>query len=40
MGSLLDYNDNSLDRHSGDHQNASPLNISHSLEYLYVDDNG
>jgi hypothetical protein len=40
MGSLLEYNDNSLDKHSDDHQSNSPLKISHSLECLYVDDNG
>ena len=34
MGSLLDSNDGSLDRHSGDHETPSPLNISHSFEYL------
>ncbi len=34
MGSLLDSNDGSLDRHCGDHETPSPLNISHSFEYL------
>ena len=34
MASLLDSYDRSLDRHSGDQVNPSPLNISHSFEYL------
>lgn len=34
MGSLLDSYDGSLDRHSGDQETPSPLNISHSFEYL------
>ncbi len=34
MGSLLDSNDGSLERHSGVHETPSALNISHSFEYL------
>ena len=34
MGSLLDSYDKSLNRHSCDEETPSPLNISHSFEYL------
>ena len=34
MGSLLDSYDKSLNRHCGDNETPSPLNITHSFEYL------
>jgi hypothetical protein len=42
MGSLLDSYDKSLNRHSGDEDNPTPLNITHSFEFdnepVEVDD--
>ncbi len=34
MASLLDSYDKSLNKHSGDEETPSPLNISHSFEYF------
>lgn len=34
MGSLLDSYDKSLNRNSGDDDNPTPLNITHSFEFI------
>ncbi len=34
IASLLDSYDKSLNKHSGDEETPSPLNISHSFEYF------
>jgi len=38
MASLLDSYDKSLNKHSGDEETPSPLNISHSFEYFNEPD--